>query len=205
VNPPRNRKGETGSPLPKANASEFYPNLAQLLAAKKYAYNLAVIREVEPILLYVYESALQSTGAPTIPIDPAQVNLQIQSVAQNGLPAPTAQILESLGFTTDEINLIQSVPEPPPLTTAPSYPTLLVDPGLVGAISQSQTSALPFIADRNNDLVVNCADLEIVKANLGKTIGQPGFDPRADVNGDGAVNLLDFFVVASQIPKGLNC
>ena len=26
VNPPRNRKGERGSPLPKANASEFYPN-----------------------------------------------------------------------------------------------------------------------------------------------------------------------------------
>ncbi len=26
MNPPRNRKGETGSPLPKANASEFYPN-----------------------------------------------------------------------------------------------------------------------------------------------------------------------------------
>jgi hypothetical protein len=26
VNPPRNRKGESGNPLPKANASEFYPN-----------------------------------------------------------------------------------------------------------------------------------------------------------------------------------
>ena len=26
MNPPRNRKGETGSPPPKANASEFYPN-----------------------------------------------------------------------------------------------------------------------------------------------------------------------------------
>jgi hypothetical protein len=26
VNPPRNRKGELGNPLPKANASEFYPN-----------------------------------------------------------------------------------------------------------------------------------------------------------------------------------
>jgi serine/threonine protein kinase len=26
VNPPRNRKGESGSPLPKASASEFYPN-----------------------------------------------------------------------------------------------------------------------------------------------------------------------------------
>jgi len=26
VNPSRNRKGASGSPLPKANASEFYPN-----------------------------------------------------------------------------------------------------------------------------------------------------------------------------------
>jgi hypothetical protein len=26
VNPSRNRKGETGSPPPNANASEFYPN-----------------------------------------------------------------------------------------------------------------------------------------------------------------------------------
>ena len=26
VNPPRNRKGETGSPPPNAHASEFYPN-----------------------------------------------------------------------------------------------------------------------------------------------------------------------------------
>src|SRR5215472_9644655 len=26
VNPPRYRKGEPGNPLPKANASEFYPN-----------------------------------------------------------------------------------------------------------------------------------------------------------------------------------
>ena len=26
MNPPRNRKGESGSPLPKASASEFYPN-----------------------------------------------------------------------------------------------------------------------------------------------------------------------------------
>jgi len=26
VNPTRNRKGEPGNPLPKANASEFYPN-----------------------------------------------------------------------------------------------------------------------------------------------------------------------------------
>jgi hypothetical protein len=32
VNPPRNRKGESGSPLPKANASEFYPNHNRVLS-----------------------------------------------------------------------------------------------------------------------------------------------------------------------------
>ena len=26
MNPPRNRKGESGNPPPNANASEFYPN-----------------------------------------------------------------------------------------------------------------------------------------------------------------------------------
>ena len=30
MNPPRNRKGETGSPPPNANASEFYPNHRQV-------------------------------------------------------------------------------------------------------------------------------------------------------------------------------
>jgi hypothetical protein len=31
VNPPRNRKGETGNPPPTANASEFYPNHNRLV------------------------------------------------------------------------------------------------------------------------------------------------------------------------------
>jgi len=34
VNPPRNRKDESGNPLPKANASEFYPNQNTALPLK---------------------------------------------------------------------------------------------------------------------------------------------------------------------------
>lgn len=60
-------------------------------------------------------------------------------------------------------------------------------------------------ADLNGDGVVNCADLEIVKASFGKKNGQTGFDPRADVNKDGIVNVIDLSTVARQLPAGLVC
>jgi hypothetical protein len=58
--------------------------------------------------------------------------------------------------------------------------------------------------DRNGD-GVNCADLDIVKASFGKSVVRSGFDPRADVNGDGVVNVLDLSAVARQIPAGTTC
>ena len=72
---------------------------------------------------------------------------------------------------------------------------------LAGA--NSTVVAIP--GDRNGDGLVNCADLEIVKASFGKSLGQPGFDPRADVNEDGAVNVLDLAMVARQLPAGTSC
>ncbi|HEY2120122.1 MAG TPA: dockerin type I domain-containing protein [Candidatus Acidoferrum sp.] len=53
--------------------------------------------------------------------------------------------------------------------------------------------------------LVHCADLAIVKATFGKKKGQPGFDPRADVNSDGIVNILDLAFVVRQIPAGTAC
>ena len=44
----------------------------------------------------------------------------------------------------------------------------------------------------NGDGVVNCADLAIVTASTGKRTGQAGFDPRADLNGDGIVRSARF-------------
>jgi hypothetical protein len=37
VNPPRNRKGETGNPPPTAGASDFYPNHREFFAFKQHA------------------------------------------------------------------------------------------------------------------------------------------------------------------------
>ncbi|MFO1432502.1 MAG: dockerin type I domain-containing protein [Candidatus Competibacteraceae bacterium] len=63
--------------------------------------------------------------------------------------------------------------------------------------------ALP--GDLNGDGTVNCADLAIVKASFGKRTGQTGFDPRADTNADGVVDIRDLSMVARQLPAGTRC
>jgi len=59
--------------------------------------------------------------------------------------------------------------------------------------------------DVNGDGVVNCADVDIVKAAFGTKFGGPGFDARADVNNDGVVNILDLAFVLRQVPAGTVC
>jgi probable HAF family extracellular repeat protein len=53
------------------------------------------------------------------------------------------------------------------------------------------TPVRPIAGDLNGDGTVDCADLYIVRASFGKRTGQPGFDPRADVNHDGVVDVRD--------------
>jgi len=64
-------------------------------------------------------------------------------------------------------------------------------------------TAMP--GDRNGDGKVDCADLTIVKVAFGKSIGQPGYDPRADVNGDGVINIIDLATVAQALPAATVC
>jgi len=59
--------------------------------------------------------------------------------------------------------------------------------------------------DVNGDGVVDCLDLELVKAAFGTKTGQPGFNPAADVNHDGVVNVLDLSYVARMVPAGTTC
>ncbi|KQQ97661.1 hypothetical protein ASF77_04545 [Massilia sp. Leaf139] len=59
--------------------------------------------------------------------------------------------------------------------------------------------------DANGDGIVDCADLALVKASLGKRSGQAGFDARADLNGDGIVDLRDVSYVNQRLPKGTSC
>ena len=51
-------------------------------------------------------------------------------------------------------------------------------------------------ADVNDDGVANTADVTRLQASLGRSCGQPGFNPNADVNNDCNVNALDLEFVA---------
>jgi hypothetical protein len=61
------------------------------------------------------------------------------------------------------------------------------------------------LGDTNGDGVVNCTDIAIVKASFGKRRGQLGYDPRADVNQNGVVDVNDLALVSRQLPPGTIC
>ncbi len=48
----------------------------------------------------------------------------------------------------------------------------------------------------NGDCKVDTVDLSSVGSAFGKTIGQTGFNPAADLNNDGTVNIVDLVLVA---------
>jgi hypothetical protein len=62
------------------------------------------------------------------------------------------------------------------------------------------------VGDVDGSGVVDCSDLNIVKASLGKRVGDPGFDPRADLNNDGVVDARDLAIVQKRVTAaGLSC
>jgi hypothetical protein len=61
------------------------------------------------------------------------------------------------------------------------------------------------LGDINSDGKVDCTDVGIVKAAFGARNGQTTFDPRADVNGDGVINIQDLSYVLQHLPPGVAC
>ena len=59
---------------------------------------------------------------------------------------------------------------------------------------RSHVATVPLVVlgtpgDVNGDGVVNCVDVTAVRASYGKNISQTGYNPSADFNGDGFVNI----------------
>lgn len=63
----------------------------------------------------------------------------------------------------------------------------------------------PVQGDLNGDSAVNCADVAILRAAIGKTSSKPGFDLRADVVRDGVIDVRDLSLVSRQLPPGTVC
>ena len=59
--------------------------------------------------------------------------------------------------------------------------------------------------DANGDGAVNCFDIAVVRAALGKRTGQPGFNPAADFNNDGVIDIRDLSYVSQRLTAGSRC
>jgi trimeric autotransporter adhesin len=59
--------------------------------------------------------------------------------------------------------------------------------------------------DLNDDGVVTCADAAIIIPLIDIAVGQPGFDPRADINGNGIIDRRDLRFVTQRLPPGTVC
>ena len=137
------------------------------------------------------------------------------------LPPPgLTVVLPMLSFTTPgtQLTLFRFDPAQGKLVPAVS----VTGSNVVGAVNPSGTSATftgvahlstlvafaqnnHILGDVDGDNKVDCTDLGIVRGSFGKRVGDPGFDPRADVNNDGLVNILDLAIVSRQLPPGIQC
>jgi hypothetical protein len=74
-----------------------------------------------------------------------------------------------------------------------------------GNVRSAALAALRSMADVNYDGRVDCADLAIIRASLGKRTGEPGYDRRADVLLRGAVGDDELAYVSQYLPPGSRC
>lgn len=132
----------------------------------------------------------------------------------NVAPVSTANVkitLSTDGGATWPIVLAESVPNNGSATV--QLPALATTRGrikieAVGNVFFDISNAnftLRLSADVNGDGAISCADVSVVKASLGKRTGQAGFDARADVTGDGIVDVRDLNRVAQRMPAGSGC
>jgi dockerin type I repeat protein len=172
---------QTGTDVVSGNALQQIPGSAYFLDR----YDDDLTGAVDPLPAHLINIATPNQGLYRIVVHGVAngpYNLHIDAFSQDGSPQPS--------------NVISGLAAPG--STATYEVTYTSAPG-----TTSNVTALP--GDRNGDGVVDCTDLGIVKASFGKSIGQAGFDPAADVNADGVVNIFDLATVARALPAGTAC
>lgn len=94
----------------------------------------------------------------------------------------------------------------PPVSAQGTYPLTLTASNGVGTDAvQNFTLRVGLPGDVNLDGVVDCTDLDLVGNSFGYYIGQPNYNPDADLDNDGVVNWSDVTLVESNLPAGNSC
>jgi hypothetical protein len=158
---------------------------------------------VSPLNGFTQNVILGLTGSnvtPGLTGVPAATNL-------TGLPAGSSASFSSgtIGGGSGSSTLtIATSPATPP----GSY-TLVIN-GVSADDVRSHVAMVPLVVsgtpgDVNGDGVVSCADVTVVRAAYGSTVGQARYNPSADFNGDGFVNIQDLQFEIQQLPAGTSC
>jgi hypothetical protein len=77
--------------------------------------------------------------------------------------------------------------------------------GVFGTPMQTITPATFLDGDLNGDERVDCADIAVVEAALGKRFGEVGYNAWADINADGAVDSRDVKMIIKRLPHRVTC
>jgi hypothetical protein len=133
-------------------------------------------------------------------------------VSGNGSQPPTGDVSFVVDGQLDDIGILSSTDQTSVVSNSLSIGSHTISALYGGNLNNAPSSSEPVAVtvvsvpgDVNGDGVVNCLDLDLVKAAFGTKTGQPGFNPNADVNHDGVVNVLDLAFVASQLPAATTC
>jgi hypothetical protein len=145
----------------------------------------------------------RDTTAPTIGI----------TVPTNGGSYPRGATVSASYTCADSLSgvasCVGSTASGTPLSTgtvgAQSFTVTATDRAGNAATTSVNYVVAALLGDVNGDGVVNCVDLQLVKAAFGSKRGQPAYNTNADVNGDGVINIVDLSTVARAIPAGTSC
>jgi hypothetical protein len=190
--------------LNRASGAEVANNtvweMNQLQAAKWYSLQLSPLLANEGNLRQAVASNLEGTNLD-IALSSTSINQEIQ-----GGSIAAQSFLESAGISQEEITFIQGMVSHSNIEfNGTTLSGTLANANTIAALSQEAVAYGTFGADRNQDGLVNCADLQVVKHSFGAIRGQATYNAMADVNMDGIVNVLDLALIAKQIPAGTTC
>jgi spore coat protein A len=138
-------------------------------------------------------------GAPAQPHTRQQQPITLTLRLQTGGPYYnySTQTTDSSGFFTVTLSGIPN----DVYNWRAKGPKFLANSGTTSISGAAQTSvemSLMRAGDANNDNVVTTLDFNIMKGTLGKSLGDPGYDARADFNNDDLVSVVDFNMLRSN-------
>lgn len=173
------------------------------------ASNLAVYSDgIAPTTTASVSPAADAVGRIAAP---ATVTLTATDLASGILDTPTGwvdQIQYSLsGAETSGPHVVTGSTASIPIATRGSTTVTYFATDAAGNEEAAGTFTVYVVlpGDVNDDGMVGCADVAMVRAAFGKRTGQPGFDALADVVADGIINVRDLAFTSQKLPAGTRC